>query len=329
MVLITILGISIGYSSLNTELRVSGDAKVSVSSDIASNKILGDNGSKEAIEAKGEPDFSKTATTDEGMFAALDNDGTSYYYRGAVENNWLYFAGYYWRIIRINGDESIRIIYNGKTTNQTGSDTQIGVSAFNSIYDRSEYVGLKYTVGEQHGISTNSTILNLLNDWYEKNLLDYSDYINDSGFCNDREVESNVEWNSQPDNMFRYLPYIRLSSNKQASLICNNQLDILYVNNALAYPIGLITADEISLAGGLQATDNTYYYLYNGLRYWTMSPSHTSSGGGSAVFDMHDLGKLYGVRVDDNIGVRPVINLKKDIMLSGNGTRENPYRIVN
>ena len=151
MVLITILGISIGYSSLNSDLRISGEA--TVKSMNAKNKILADNGGPEFIESKGIPDFSKTAITNEGMFSTLDNDGTSYYYRGAVENNYLMFADYCWRIIRVNGDGSIRLIYDGNMCHENGtvtSDSMVKVSQrYNSISNRSEYAGWKYVLDTQ------------------------------------------------------------------------------------------------------------------------------------------------------------------------------------
>ena len=99
---------------------------------------------KQNITAKGTPDFSKTATTDEGLFMTEDDDGESYYYRGAVKNNYVSFAGYTWRIIRRNGDGSIRMIYSGKTTSDTGESTMIGYSAFNEKYWDPTYVGYKY-----------------------------------------------------------------------------------------------------------------------------------------------------------------------------------------
>ena len=174
MVLITIIGLSIGYSAVNTELSISGDANIAVTSDIAQNKILNDNGGREYIESKGTPNFSMIATTDEGMYATLDNDGTSYYYRGAVDNNWLYFAGYYWRIIRINGDGSIRMIYNGTTTNQTGEDTQIGINQFTNGTGSSYYVGYTYVEGLQRPTELNSGTDNAmkeyLDNWYLQNL---------------------------------------------------------------------------------------------------------------------------------------------------------------
>ena len=99
---------------------------------------------KQNITNKGTPDFSKTATTDEGLFMSEDDEGASYYYRGAVKNNYVSFAGYTWRIIRRNGDGSIRMIYSGKTTSDTGESTMIGYSAFNEKYWDPTYVGYKY-----------------------------------------------------------------------------------------------------------------------------------------------------------------------------------------
>ena len=99
---------------------------------------------KTNINAKGTPDFSKTATTDEGLYMSEDDEGASYYYRGAVKNNYVSFAGFTWRIIRRNGDGSIRMIYSGKSTSDTGEATTIGNSQFNSKYWDPAYVGYKY-----------------------------------------------------------------------------------------------------------------------------------------------------------------------------------------
>ena len=99
---------------------------------------------KTAIKAKGTPDFTKVATTDEGLYMAEDDEGESYYYRGAVKNNYVSFAGFIWRIIRRNGDGSIRLIYSGKSTSDTGDAVTIGNSQFNSKYWDPTYVGYKY-----------------------------------------------------------------------------------------------------------------------------------------------------------------------------------------
>ena len=104
------------------------------------------------------PDFSKTAqascsdtsTCEEtnGIYEETTSKGTTYYWRGAVDNNWVRWAGFYWRIIRINGDGTLRLIYSGEgSTQTTGSGTQISTGAFNSSWKDNMYVGFKYTSG--------------------------------------------------------------------------------------------------------------------------------------------------------------------------------------
>ena len=99
---------------------------------------------KTNIKAKGIPDFTQVATTDEGLYMAEVDEGESYYYRGAVKNNYVSFAGFIWRIIRRNGDGSIRLIYSGKSTSDTGDAVTIGNSQFNSKFLDPTYVGYKY-----------------------------------------------------------------------------------------------------------------------------------------------------------------------------------------
>ena len=111
---------------------------------------------KTNIKAKSTPDFSKTATTDEGLFMAEDDEGESYYYRGAVKNNYVTFAGFIWRIIRRNGDGSIRMIYSGKSTSDTGEDITLGKSAYNEKYWDPTYVGYKYN--EDFSLYENNSI---------------------------------------------------------------------------------------------------------------------------------------------------------------------------
>ena len=151
------------------------------------------------------PDFNGVATTDEGVYKTQDDRGYSYYFRGAVTNNWVKFAGYYWRIVRINGDGSIRVIYNGISTETTGDSTMINSSqAFNSSRDRSEYVGYMYTEGEQHGNTTNSPIKDILDTWYTTNIAnkEYETQISkEAGFCGDRELTSGYSWNIQTQHI--------------------------------------------------------------------------------------------------------------------------------
>ena len=287
-------------------------------------------------------DFSTTITntTTGTIYSAEDDDGTTYYFAGAPTDNWVYWAGFYWRIIRINGDGTIRLIYNGTSTTTTGTGTQIGTSTFNSSYNNNAYVGFKYTSGSVHGRGTNSTILTALNTWYSSNLASYADDIDmNAGFCNDRypstsESSSNGSGGTSTTETY-YAAYIRLITNKAPSFKCQTTTDLFTStssskgNKTLTYPIGLITADEVAYAGGAYYTDNTSYYLYTNQAYWTMSPSSFYSSRGRAyVFIVSTTGYLDKPYVNNAFGVRPAINLRADFQLSGSGTVSDPYLVV-
>ncbi len=80
-----------------------------------------------------------------------EDNRVTYYFRGDVKNNYVFFGGFYWRIVRINEDGSIRLIYQGTTANATGSSATIGSSAFNSM------LGDNSMVGYMHGTPTTYT----------------------------------------------------------------------------------------------------------------------------------------------------------------------------
>ena len=289
------------------------------------------------IEAKGNPDFSKTSTTDEGMYAMKDDYGTSYYYRGAVPDNWVSFAGFLWRVIRVNGDNTVRMIYSGTTDNHTGTGTQIGIDAFNSSDNRTKYVGYMYgdsdtTENEAFKNKNDSTIKGVIDNWYKDNLSSYSSLIADEVFCNDRTLASGSTYSTSSSNVFYYAGYERLRTNKSPQLTCPNlprdgftTTTASIGNKALIYPVGLITADEVSLAGGVFSTSNSSYYLYTGQRwYWALSPS--SDGAFAYVFGVSSDGDLSFLDVIISDGVRPVVSLKTSTLVTkGTGTEEDPY----
>ena len=291
------------------------------------------------------PDFSKTATTDEGIFMAEDDYGISYYWRGDVENNYFYFAGYYWRIVRINGDGSIRLIYQGTNANATGSDANALSLAWNTNYNDNAYVGYMYgtpkssTYEATHANFNNSTLKTGLDSWYESNLINYSNYLADSGFCGDRSLTSG---NGIGTNLTYYGSYGRIVTNKNPSFKCINTEDLYTLkssskgNKALDYPIGLITADEVAYAGGVSSgesgTNNTSYYLNTGTTWRTMTPYGYNSQGNeyyASVYGVDASGvvrRFYGSA--GSHGVRPVINLKADTVFTGTGTSADPFVVA-
>jgi len=299
----------------------------SASSEILSNVTINE----------GTPDFSQVATTDEGVYKAEDDDGDTYYFRGAVTNNYVKFANKFWRIIRINGDGTIRLIYQGTSATSTGTNAQIGTSAFVSGYSNNNmYVGFKYTSGQVHGTGTKSTILGVLETWYNNNLADYASKLDtNAGFCGDRtpstsETEINNQGGTGTTQTY-YGGYIRLDTNKSPILNCSKEdlytmLTSYKGNKSLEYPIGLITADEVSMAGGVESSKNNAYYLYTGQAYRTITPSWFNKGNNSAfVFSVWTDGSIGSYSVDSSYGVRPVINLRQDVKLTGTGTMNDPY----
>ena len=379
---------------------------------------------KTNIKSKGTPDFSKTATTDEGLFMAEDDEGESYYYRGAVKNNYVSFAGFIWRIIRRNGDGSIRMIYSGKKTSDTGNDVAIGNSQFNTKYWDPTYVGYKYNedfeLHENNGTTeyglftntqkynygtgytfdvstkkfiltgtikeltwkdnhdeivknnlyscletkcnvvykvieysndttmivqpksysskslataqinnTNSTMKTTIDTWYKNNLSSYTSKLADETFCNDRSISSGTGY--KLDSHTFYDSYNRNADKKTPSLKCAQANDKFKVSNASAkldYPVALITADELAMAGGVKDTANSNYYLYNGQYQWSFSPGYFSAGYSNArIWAVFPSGILYSwINVTNSYGVRPVINLKSDILITkGDGSALNPF----
>ena len=309
--------------------------------------ILANNNGADTISAKTTPTFSNTATTDEGMFAATDDSGTSYYFRGAVTNNWVRFGKdasnntMYWRIIRINGDGTVRMVYSGTTAPtsetsavMTGSGTNAVSGVYNSSSDYNEYVGYRYQIYlNAHGTSNASPIEGTVEDWYNSNIntTGYSSYVNDSTFCNDRTVTTG---NGYGQKYSVFAPNTRLITNKTPILTCSNTSDYFGVtsgNATLGYPVGLITADEIAMAGGVAGTNNTAFYLYTNQSYWTMTPSnfYVLISKTAYVLHMSSAGNIENSTVSNSEGIRPVLTLKVNTGVSGTGTWSNPYYVRN
>jgi len=82
--------------------------------------------------------------SDKGLYEREDDLGTSYYYRGSVKNNHVKFGDFYYQIIRINGNGSIRLLYNGTTPNASGTQQSIRKGAFNTNKNHPGYIGYMY-----------------------------------------------------------------------------------------------------------------------------------------------------------------------------------------
>lgn len=228
------------------------------------------------------------ATENEGLLSMEDDLGTSYYFRGNVTNNNVTFAGHNWKIVRINGDGSVKLVLNDI------------IEEIGSYYDN------------EFGFAS-STALEILNRFYETELVNYSNYIASYKFCNDTVLDTdNATFNA----------YNRIILNKIPTFVC--------LGDTTNQKIGLLTIDEVMLAGA-STSDNTNYYLYNSdidTDYYTMSSAKYTNNvyypfivTTNGAIDYTTSGELLR-------GIRPVINIIKTARVTGDGTEDNPYQIL-
>ena len=288
-------------------------------------------------------DFSQTleSETTGTIFQSTEDGEDVYYYAGNTTNNWVSFAGYLWRIIRSNKDGSVRLLYAGSG----GEDGFIGTSAFNQTSTHPGYVGFKYATGSTlEGIrgETESTILTELNKWYDTNLVNkndgkniYDTYVSKTAvYCNDRELAPGSSFSTSKS--FYYAARGRLETNKTPTYNCTNEAD-RFTGSNLTHPVGLMTADEVSFAGGLYYTNNSsaYYHLNKtggsatGSTYWwTMSPYwYNSNANVFFVYGSSNPGYLYTTLVNNANGIRPVISISDCASFTGTGTADDPYTL--
>ena len=484
-----------------------------------------------------------------GLYKGFDDDGISYYYRGNVNNNWVKFGGFLWRIIRINGDGSIRMMYSGTPSSYSGSNTMINTrqgknikfqpntkynvlttdvsgltsnnitTTFNNQTEVSTYAAYMYNPvkkivsyptfaldgtninlmqypyrsdmnssyyifknfdpqtdcevgsatndnshctltcrslgddcikatmselasntnnlsdslpGAISGTKSNGTSYNykvytgdykytcwsdqtpvtrsnsdsttsvyiscaLVNEivglntndlskpvvkfhgpaftdpldskknvkdslakaetdyWYENNILNATDgnghkleeYIVDEVFCSDRSSDATT-FPVSTEQTYLFGSFLRTSYSESVKplfrcpdlkhdgfTLGSNSLSTVAKSNkgngALKYPVGLITMDEVVMAGGVYAKSNTSYYLYNGASYWTMSPHWYIPSLNGVSTGMVENGMLNSALTNGmwaSMGIRPVINLSKDVLYnSGSGGSSNPYTV--
>ena len=322
--------------------------------------ILANNEVKTPITTPG----AAVSTASEALLAsAEDNSGTSYYFRGAVTNNYVEFANKCWRIVRVGGDGSVKLILHNDNTTKAANPCAAAnnsasaafarysgttyTSAFNSSYSDNAYVGFKYgTVGSStyeatHANTNKSTILTNLETWYTNNLKTYESVIDNSVWCNDKTNVTDTTYNpwnysnvnglGYGTNVTYYGATQRLVSKSNSaggtgpSLKCNGEL------SKINSKVGLITADELAFAGYAIGTGNTTTYLQENATdtYWcSLSPNYFDGSYAYVWFVYGSSGNFYNYSVDGTFGVRPSISLKSTTNVTGDGTSEKPY-VVN
>lgn len=271
-------------------------------------KILNDN---LLITAEPTLTTSSNNTSDaSGLYSAKDVDlgGNTYYFRGDVTNNYVSFAGYVWRIVRINGDGTIKLI------------KQDAINSNNYIYNTDyEYMGSYYF--------TSSDIITSVGSWVTSNVLrNYGDYVASGNYyCLSVDVLADSSYTTLNDGMDAFL-----YTNYKPSFYCDSdrQSKRFYSSN-----LGLLTYYEAVFAGLYPNKSNYKTYLHNGSQsFYTMSPAgYDKTNSTYTVWvvahdgSLHGWGKMSGL--PSSKALRPVINLKSTTMATGSGTSTDPYVI--
>ncbi len=294
-------------------------------------------------------------TKGSGLYKTEDDyGGTSYIFRGQVDNNYVHFANQDWRILRVNGDGTIRLMLKDRITYQETTDIMFNDFVYNPSTPQHDKVGFtsggdpclidnpcevtydnvsrKFT-NENGG--TNSNIKEALEEWYKTNLNEFDEQIAYGLFCNDISYGSGTD-DTGSTSTLHYGAYQRLASsstNVTPTLVCPEQVDQnkqprtyggLYKSK-----IGLITADELAIGGYspmYSTSKNTTDKNYLRRSYWTASPY--SSNGNANVFAAVFTGNLENDGTYNSWAVVPVINLKTDkLTYSGTGEVNDPIDI--
>ena len=296
---------------------------------------------------------------------APDDYGTSYYYRGNVLDNYVTFADKTWRIVRINGDGSIRLVLDDVAKDSSGNVIK---TTFNSSRDDNAYIGYMYgtpgstTYDATHDNINDSTIKTAVDKWYEDNLkTNYANYLADTLFCNDKTLASdgigkvatqlgygaNKTYYASIERLLYSTGITSITTSKPTFKCAENAnntysrftVDVTTLPNGnqtngdLKYPIGLLITDEVAYAGAYKSgQSNKSYYLYSSMasNWWLSSPDFYDGSGPYAreglVYGF--IGILGNCTVNDANTFRPSINLKTSVLINGgNGTKENPYTV--
>ena len=259
----------------------------------------------------------------------------------------------YWRIIRTNEDGSVRLLYTGTKPDTTEAFINEN-KKFNESNSDPMYAGYMYgTSGslENNRLNTNdSEVKKVIDNWYEKYMLDYDKYISKSAiYCNDRSIGKGTYVITGEDELY-FGAYIR-NSGKRFSYKCGSNGDGgLFEttqaiedkfsasttgggNGQLKYPIALMTADEFEFAK-INSSKNWFYLnslsesiLNSSQDLWTMSPYYRSKYG-TEISGFDSLLILDGDGTNSYNIVRPVLSLSSCVKIKfGDGTYNNPYVI--
>ena len=315
------------YKLPSTESNTNGEHTSNTTSETFTFKIKG-YGTTESIEVKKSTlnqlilgannsnvlNATATLTTDyvsagdaSGLYKSVDgetNSGTTYFYRGAVTNNYVSFAGFTWRIVRINENGSIRLLLNDGINNNTKYK-------FNPT--KNNYTYIYYSNSDVEG-----GIKHVVDTWYDEKLKSYEKYIADTEFCEQFKVS--LISSSATAGSVTASSYENYTSNFKCSTDTNGK-------GILTSKAGLLTYDEAVHAGNHPGKSRTSYITNSNLYYWLMSPGGANNNPVAFAWRVDGFGNINLNLLDTNRVVRPVISLKAGLLATGSGTSDDPYLI--
>ena len=240
-----------------------------------------------------------------GLYKSVDgetNSGTTYFYRGAVTNNYVKFAGKMWKIIRINENGTIRLLL----------DEMADVNKkFNPSWNN-------YTYMYYSNSDVDNGIKRTVDTWYDNNIKGYENYIADTEFCEQFKVAYSSSYATAGSVTVPL--YSSYTSNFKCSTDGNGK-------GILTSKVGLLTYDEAVHAGNYPGKDSSSYITNSNYDYWLMSPAGAFNGNAALAWSVSPAGYINYFSVDSGRVVRPVISLKAGLLATGSGTSDDPYLI--
>lgn len=313
-------------------------------------KAVLDNISSEFVTSPTGINFNQIAsdTNGKGLYIRRGTENNTYpvyYYRGNIDDNNVIFGGYCWKIVRTTDTGGTKLIYNGEPIDGKCSNTSssyIGSSAFNASSTSPADFGYMYGERYDFDVKQTSQITNGMifgNDVeYKNNVYTLKDtYTLTNGWDKDTDNSTSLSFGAKGRRTASVIGNFMFTSmgaggDNDPILSCPNKNDSFTVgssgNGKLKYPIGLITGDELVLAGGGNGINTTSSYLSVGsspIWWWIMSPMNFSEGHSNSGYIVIN-GRMYITLLEINFGVRPMISLKNSNIISGgDGTADNPY----
>lgn len=272
-------------------------------------------------------EYNPITCNDCGIYKSTDDYGNTYYVRGMYDYSYVKFGDLYYRIVRINGDGSLRIIYDGTIPN---AKANVGTSSINNMnYQDNGYIGYMYgnftaptncsassssmtctggstSLTNAHSNINSSVIKGSVDSWYQTNIVNKSldNYVENTGFCNDRSVASGNGYGTSYSNY----GFATRHSNHTPSFTCPQESDFFTAtgsdigNKALTYKVGLLSADEAWAAGLIKDYSKTENgrispgnYLVKNDIYWLGTPNnftYNTFSGINHIYTINPIGYL-------------------------------------